>query len=809
MPHWRRIFRRHQANAPVPLYPPEGDQAGDLAGRPWYFVSLRWKLIFPLAVLTLVLTMTGAYVISSAVARGQHDRTIDQLLATSRTVADRMALLSADQQRETARLIYTEDIAEQVAAGNSRALHAALEPLAAAADLDYVLVTGADGREVIGLQRVTTAAGQPDYAVAAGTDLSTLAMAFPTDEMPASGGPGINYRAALVRTGHDHALLTAGPVLLDGEPVGSLLAGQNIDRVLVTLRGGDQADLALFGADGEFVRTTLPFDESTHETLTLAPQTFEQALRSPGQIPVMSLVVNNRPTNAAFIPLVIGESALGVVGVYEVDDTLFATEFSRDLIGVLSAALVALVVIVTFGVMGRVTGRVERVTQTAYALSSGDAHARTQMRPADEIGELGATLDRMADRHQRRTDSLQHALRRQRAETARLSAVLESIPDGIVVQDLDGRVLLINDAARELLGGHRTFRAARLHELTAIVTETLGPALAPGIYALGDPTQVPLDEKMLQAQAAAIVLKTERIGTVIVLRDITADVRRDQVRDALLDRLATRAEHRPTPQTYESLAGLAQEVVRNTRAIQRVIAELRDLSTFEPRDLQAGQRALPLNDLLWNVAAEWQPLARVARIRLHVRFGPRGQYVLGDDRRLRWAIGNLIDNALKYSPPRTAITLSARLAGDAAVVADAAPDAAADAGAGAEIVIVDQGYGLSPEDLTNAFTRFYRGTPHDGDGNIVRKPGTGQGLYIAQRVIEAHGGHISLASRVGTGTTAIIRLPLTAPVTLEMPDAEDESGAAELSDGQYDTVPLEPRPPHRRPPPDVPPVFDE
>lgn len=808
MPLWRRIFRRNQAIPPFPLYPSEDDQAHDLAVRPWYFVSLRWKLILPLGVLTLVLTMTGAYVISSAVARGQHDRTIEQLLATSRTVADRMALLSTDQQREIARLIYTEGIAEEVAAGDSRALHAALEPLAAAADLDYVLVTGSDGHEVIGLQRVTTTAGQPDYAVAAGTDLSMLAMALPLDDLPASGGPGITFRAALVRTGHNHALLTAGPVLLDGERVGSLLAGQDIDRVLVTLRGGDRADLALFGADGEFVRTTLPFDDSTRRALALAPETFEQALHSPGEVPLVSLVVNNRPTNAAFIPLMIGDTPLGVLGVYEVDDTLFATEFSRDLIGVLSAALVALVVIVTFGVMGRVAGRVERVTQTAYALSSGDAHARTQMRPADEIGELGATLDRMADRHQRRTDALQHALRRQRAETARLSAVLESIPDGIVVQDLDGRVLLINDAARELLGGHRTFRAARLHELTAIVTETLGPALAPGIYALGDPTQVPLDEKMLQAQAAAIVLKDgQRIGTVIVLRDITADVRRDQVRDALLDRLASRADQRPTPQTYESLSGLAQEVVRNTRAIQRVIAELRDLSTFEPRDLQAGQRALPLNDLLWNVAAEWQPLARVARIRLHVRFGPRGQHVLGDDRRLRWAIGNLIDNALKYSPPRTAITLSARLAGEAD---DAGTAAEAGAGAIAEIVIVDQGYGLAPDDLTNAFTRFYRGTPRDGDGNVVRKPGTGQGLYIAQRVIEAHGGRVSLASRVGSGTTAIIRLPLTAPVTLEMPGADEDSGADTLlSDGQYDTVPLEPHTPPRRRPPDVPPMFDE
>jgi two-component system sensor histidine kinase ResE len=393
----------------------------------------------------------------------------------------------------------------------------------------------------------------------------------------------------------------------------------------------------------------------------------------------------------------------------------------------------------------------------------------------------------VADQHQRKTDALQKALRIQRCETARVSAVLESIPDGLVVQDLEGRVLMINDAARKLLGGQRAFRAARLHELTAVVADTLGPALAPGIYALGDPTRIPLEGRMIQAQAAAILSRPEqRIGTVIVLRDITADVEREQVRDALLDQL--QQDTRPAAaQSYDSLAALAKEVTRNARSLQHVISELRDLSTFEPRDLQAAQQPLSLNDLLRHIVSEWQPFARSAQISLRVRFGPRGYHVLGDDRRLRWVIGNLVDNAIKYSPPRSSVILEIRVPEDPPHLA--------------EIVIEDHGCGIAPDDLPHVFTRFYRGTPRGPGGAPLLKPGTGQGLFIAKRVIEAHGGQIALASRVGEGTTVAVRLPLTAPVALEIPADQQGSEAAPLPDGTpYDTVPLEPRrPPRDRP----------
>ena len=356
--------------------------------------------------------------------------------------------------------------------------------------------------------------------------------------------------------------------------------------------------------------------------------------------------------------------------------------------------------------------------------------------------------------------SMADSLQRQRLETARLLAVLESIPYGVVVQDLDGRVVMINDAARGLLGSQRAFRAARLHELPEAIRMTLGPALAPGIYALGDPSRVPLEDKMLQAQAAALMsARGVRLGTVVLIRDVTAEVERERARAELLDQLSEQVAAPGPLHRYPSLAALAREVTRNTRSVQQVIAALQDLSTFEPRDLATDQRPLALNDLLGAVTREWQPLAQAAGIRLRVKFAPHGYYVLGDERRLRWALGNVIDNAIKYSPAGTAVLIAGR-------VRLREP-------AAAEVAIEDQGFGIAADDLPQVFARFYRGTPRNAQGVPIRRPGTGQGLYIAQRVIKAHGGAIAIASQPQRGTTVSMTLPLTAPVTLSLPEADE------------------------------------
>jgi hypothetical protein len=103
--------------------------------------------------------------------------------------------------------------------------------------------------------------------------------------------------------------------------------------------------------------------------------------------------------------------------------------------------------------------------------------------------------------------------------------------------------------------------------------------------------------------------------------------------------------------------------------------------------------------------------------------------------------------------------------------------------------------GIAPDDLPHVFTRFYRGKPITRTGQVLQTPGTGQGLFIARRVIEAHGGTVKLASAVGQGTQVVFTLPLTASVTLSLerePEREPERQpvAQELAEVPLSEVPL-------------------
>ncbi|MFO7321779.1 MAG: ATP-binding protein [Chloroflexota bacterium] len=445
----------------------------------------------------------------------------------------------------------------------------------------------------------------------------------------------------------------------------------------------------------------------------------------------------------------------------------FALEARVQLVRLLFASMAGAIIIVVFLAVNWLLSRVNAITRVVEALAAGQGHTRTGMKPTDEIGRLGAALDYYADRVQERHDALRASLRRQRRETEHLTAVLEALPDGIVVQDLDGRVMMMNDKARALLGSQKAFHTSDLNTLTATVTDILGPALAPGLYALGDPKCVECDGRMLSAQAAAVMsLANQRVGTVLVLRDITEDIRRERARDALIDKLTAEVQSpiselgRLAANERRPLAAFAREITRHAVALQKLLVEMRELTAdIDTRALSQGQHPLPLENFAWAVANEWRKVAQAANITINVRIAHRGMYVLGDERRLRWAVGNIVDNAIKYSPPGGSITI----------------EVSGEKGGNAFMRVIDTGVGIAPDELPHVFTRFFRGNPVTEGGRAIHAPGTGQGLTIARQIIEAHGGRVYIKSQQFEGTTVFIILPLTAPVSMEVPRLFNEA----------------------------------
>jgi signal transduction histidine kinase len=189
-------------------------------------------------------------------------------------------------------------------------------------------------------------------------------------------------------------------------------------------------------------------------------------------------------------------------------------------------------------------------------------------------------------------------------------------------------------------------------------------------------------------------------------------------------------------------AGLARIDTAATR-MSRLVDLLLDtarLQTGSP--LELDRRPTDLFALAEQVADESRPATERHALRVEGERGLIGQW---DAARLERVLGNLLDNAIKYSPDGGEVVV--RLARDA--------DAA---GTWAVLTVRDQGIGIPPADLPRIFDRFQRG------GNVIgRIGGTGIGLAGARQIVEQHGGTIAVESQAGGGTTVRVRLPLDDP----------------------------------------------
>lgn len=732
------------------------------------FMSLRWRLLFPIAVVVLIIITIGSYIISDSLTRSYDEDDTQDLLINSQFVAQEAQDIGEHHRIEMFRITNTGGIRENIAAQNNVALQNLIEPNALLAGLDLVVVTSADGNEILGLQR-TQIDNTIDYAVAENTDLSKI------DAISIILNGETNTSTSIISTNQGLMVLSAESVLSPAnEIMGIIAVGTRLDHVLFQLKSDYPVELSAFGSDGKLLHTTLPDDESVLSNLSLENVTVNQIINSPHQVPTEITKFNGTRYQVAYFPLVIDNVSVGIVAAYMQSNTPFSTDIARQLFNLISALLAAGIVIVGYMVIGRAVARIEVVRDTAQALSEGYEYTRTHMQSNDEIGQLAAALDDYAQFVQERTGYLVTNLQRQRRESARLTAVIENMPDGLVILDLDGRVLMMNTIARKMIGGIGTWRTADFHQLTATMTDALGPSLAPGIYSLGDPSRISHNEKVLQAQAAVVMtVAGKKLGMIVTLRDVTEEVQREQRYETLLEELARDVQlpiaHIAQNATLsavdtrsygnvdgsESLLSFARQIARNARSMQRIIAELRELNTFTSENVEHGQHPILLSDLLWQLAAQWKPSASASTIDLQIKVPSDACYILGDERRLNWALGNIIDNAIKYSLSQSTVS----------IIGESDPDSGL-----AHIEIIDEGVGIQPDNLPHIFQRFYRGQPTLPDGSVISQPGTGQGLFLTRKVLHAHGGEITVESAPQRGTSVHMWLPMTASVTLEMPE---------------------------------------
>lgn len=245
----------------------------------------------------------------------------------------------------------------------------------------------------------------------------------------------------------------------------------------------------------------------------------------------------------------------------------------------------------------------------------------------------------------------------------------------------------------------------------------------------------------------------------LVLRDITEKERVEQMRR---DFVSNTSHELKTPVGAISLLAEAIESAADDPEQVRIFAarmsaesarlgsltsRIMNLSRLQAADELNDERDASVDEIVTSAVEAHLVQAESAEVSL-VRGGARGTHVRGDMYVLSEAVGNLISNAIAYSPPGSSVGIGVKAA-DGFV----------------EIAVTDRGIGISEEDQNRVFERFYRAD----QARSRRTGGTGLGLSIVKHAVQRHGGEVRVWSREGRGSTFTIRLPMIVPADVEAP----------------------------------------
>ncbi len=367
-------------------------------------------------------------------------------------------------------------------------------------------------------------------------------------------------------------------------------------------------------------------------------------------------------------------------------------------------------------------------------------------------------------------------------ERMRLQLIIGSMAEGLFITDAKGTITLLNRSAEQLLSqaqGDLQYKMPlrKIAKKSSVpwlprLADIIGQALAGNtvkhqeLVAGEEEERVPLTLNISAAPLHDANNDSSRpVGVVAVLNDVTSSKQVERLKDEFVSVVSHELR---TPLT--AIKGYTQHLVRRierrlrklradsdkqgnelpesydlrslniiqsqTEHLERLVNDLLDLSQAQWGPLQLRYDSFYLADLLTEHVRSVQASAEQHTIMLEVKVPETA--VLADRARIGQVVGNILDNAVKYSPYGGQVTVRLHKQNDAYVVS-----------------ISDQGLGISPEQAEHIFERFYRVR----DRTVQHYSGIGLGLYVAKEIVEQHGGRIWLSNNQGMGSTFSFTLP--------------------------------------------------
>ncbi|MEA2762940.1 MAG: two-component system, OmpR family, phosphate regulon sensor histidine kinase PhoR [Gemmatimonadaceae bacterium] len=428
-------------------------------------------------------------------------------------------------------------------------------------------------------------------------------------------------------------------------------------------------------------------------------------------------------------------------GVARVSVTTRAVEeiFGSARNGVIVAGLISFLLAAVLALLfSRAVSRpIVELRDVARSIAAGERRRHPALSAPGEVGDLADAIYRLAEQLEARLSALA-------AEQSILTALVETLNEGVVAISPAHEVVRINEIGRRLLSTDRPLPFS-IDYLPREVTLRSAISLALNGTET-EPEEVVIDGNTMSLTARPLI----EGGAVVALFDLTPIRKLEAVRR---DFVANVSHELRTPLTIvggfaetlqdpdispERRSEFARTIYSNTQRMQRIVDELLDLSRIESGHWKPRLQAVPVADVASEVFARVSAVAAKKDITTGARIAPAAGIIHADRTALEQILLNLVENALRHTPENGKIEIET-----------------VEAKNGVVLTVTDTGVGIGPEQLPRIFERFYRAD----SGRSREAGGTGLGLAIVKHLVEAHGGSVSASSTVGSGTTIRMFFP--------------------------------------------------
>jgi len=370
-------------------------------------MSIRFKVILPYLLLTLIVAVTGTYVVTRLVSSSLSERLSNQLLESGHVVSDTMARQEIKHLEAARILAYTRGLGEALRAGDADQVMTLAKPAAGGLNVESLIVVDRAGNEVLHLIKQSNATimdvTQPGRS-------SRLAI---VKNLLAENNTNSLPRRALTLDPVDgrYYYFTTIPVESENQLAGAVVVGTSLNTLLTYLESTSLADVILYGENGQAIASSLGSGDTQAlflRTISIPAQRYREIISQDKTVQGQNLLADGRWYSLARGPLKVGADRIAVFSVVlPLDFVVESGSVNRNYYVLLYSAAMIGVILIGYFVARLIINPLSKLVRTSRAIASGDLTQRTEIEGKDEIGVLANTFDEMTEHLQQRTLELE------------------------------------------------------------------------------------------------------------------------------------------------------------------------------------------------------------------------------------------------------------------------------------------------------------------------------------------------------------------------------------------------------------------